>query len=347
MKKFIIKTTLFISPFIVLQLIALFLFNTKNGDLIRVGQMYEMFPSYRNNLTNELENQTYFEEINDINTSGKSIKYFLVGDSFTNDKNGYKNYLGFLSNEKVASLHLNLLVNDNPIQTLYALTKTDFFRNNKIEFAVVESVERYLAYRGNTFDPNITIEKTKYEPPFYEAERDFHFKLTDKEFPNKSIFTLPFNTFRYFNEAEDFNQIYRFNTKKNLFSVDKNEVFCYHEDLDLLADNNWPNNIENLKKALESLQIELEKQNVKLVFLPAPNKLTAYYDYIITEKKIEKPIILSEIENTTKKYIYVNPLKSVNAFDNNNKKDFYFYDDTHWSFLGSKAVAEQIISETK
>lgn len=347
MKKFLFKTTLFISPFIVLQLIAIFLFNTKNGDLIRVGQMYEMFPSYRKKLTNELENKSYFEEISDVNVSGQNIKYFLVGDSFTNDKNGYKNHLGYLSNEKVVSLHLNLLINDNPIQTLYALTKTDFFRNNKVEFAVVESVERYLAYRGNTFDTNIVIEKSKYEPPFYESETDYHFKLTDKEFPNKSIFTLPFNTFRYFNGAEDFNQIYRFDTKKKLFSIDKNEVFCYHEDLDLLADNNWPNNIENLKKALESLQIELEKQNVKLVFLPAPNKLTAYYDYIITEKKIERPIILSEIENTSKKYIYVNPLKGVNEFDKNNKTDFYFYDDTHWSFSGSKAVAEQIISETK
>lgn len=347
MKKFIFKTTLFLSPFIVLQLVALFLYNTQNGDLVRVGQMFERFPSYRENLNNEIANQTHFEVIDDINVKGKTIKYFLVGDSFTNDKNGYKNFLGYLSDGQVSSLNINLLINDNPFQTLYSLTKTDFFKNNKIEFVIVESVERYLAYRGNNVDKNLEFSKTKIELPISESRTDYHFQLTDKEFPNKSIFTLPYNTFRYFNRAEDFGQVYRFDSSEKMFSVDKNEVFCYFEDVDLIPDLNWPNNIQNLKNALNELQIELEKQNVKLVFLPAPNKFTAYYDQIVAKTPIEKSVILEEIENTPKKYIYVNPIKSINEFIKNGKKDFYFYDDTHWGFSGSKAVAEQIILETK
>lgn len=345
MKKFIFKTVLFLSPFIVLQSVVLVLHKTIGGDLIRVGQMFERFPNYRDNIHNELEGQTHFEVIDDINTSGKTIKYFLVGDSFTHDKNGYKNFLGYLSDEKVASLHLRLLINDNPIQTLYSLTKTDFFKKNKIEYAVVESVERYLVYRGNSFDKNLEFVTTQWIEPV--AEKDYHFELTDKQFPNKSIFTLPYNTFRYLRGDEDFDQIYRFDTKQKLFKIDKNEVFCYNEDVDLIPDLNWPNNIENLKNALNELQIALEKQNVKLVFLPAPNKFTAYYDQVSFKNPIEKSIILEEIEKAPKKYIYVNPLKSIKEFNDNNRLDFYFYDDTHWSFYGSKAVAAQLISETK
>jgi len=343
MKKFVFKTLLFLSPFIVLQLLLMYGYNTKGGDLLRVGQIYEMFPSYRNRIQNELENQVYFDEINDITIKDKKIKYLLIGDSFTNDKTGYKNFLGFLSEGNVSSLNSNFSVNDNPLQTLNALIKTDFFKNNEIEYVVIQAVERYFSSRTYGFNPDLEMQKSKIE---VTNPQDFKFVLFDQEFPSKTIFTFPYHTFRYLNEEEDFGLIYRFNTNIELFSVDKKEVLCYHDDFDNIEANNWHEVNSKLNAILNDFSEALAKEKVKLIFLPAPNKLTAYYDYIVPKEPNLKPVFLSGFENLSKKYIYVNPIKSIDKFIQSGRKDFYFYDDTHWSYFGSKAVAEQIISET-
>lgn len=345
MKNFIKKTLLFLSPFIILQSFTLIMYTTDKGDLMRMAEVYDFFPNYRSRLVNEIAGKKYFNIIDDINVKNQKIDYFLIGDSFTNDDNGYKNYLGYLSNEKVSNLNSELVININPFESLSALAETNFFKSNNVKYVILESVERSLFDRVNNFDKNIKYTKTE----VIEDNRvDHHLRLTDTEFPNKTIFTFPYHTISYILNKEKIDKVYRLDTNKELFSINKKEILLYQDDVTSSSENNKPEIATKLNDLLNKIDAELKKQNVKLIFLPAPDKLDAYYDNIINKNHFEKPSILEKLEKLPKNYIYVNPILTIKEYNKNTKNvDFYYYDDTHWSYNGAKEVAKQIINAAK
>lgn len=341
MKKFLLKSLIFIFPFAILQAITILGHRIDHGDLTRIGNIIELYPNYRENLWKDQKFDVHFKELESIDVENLKIKYLLIGDSFTFDGNGYKNQLGSLSNESVYSFHMKLLVDKNPLQTLSALIKTDFFKKNEVEYVILQSVERFLTLRANTFDKTIDHDFTnKVERKSLESN---HFKLSDREFPSKSIFKIPYMTTKYVMGYENLDRIYRFDTDKNYFSVDKNEVLVFREDVDFAPLNNNPLVIDKLNNILNDLQSELDSYGIQMIFLPAPDKMTAYYDLMITKDKYVKPNILKELANYKQKYTYINTLSIIDRFHKENKKDFYYYDDTHWSFKGAKEVASAVL----
>lgn len=344
MRKFVFKTLLFVAPFAILQIVYLIGYKTDHGDLTRLGNIIEFYPSYRKNLFENKDFTPFFKEIKDINLKNKNIEYLAIGDSFTFDEQGYKNELGALVKREVYSFDKKLLINGNPFQTLSALIKTDFFYQNKVEYVVLQSVERYLALRMDTFDENFLFEKSIKESDI-NIEKDNHFKISDREFPSKSIFIVPYLTFKYCRGDEYIKEIYRLDTNKELFSVDKKELLIFKEDIQNVNQNNNPIVAEKLNNTLNDLQNQLNKYNVKLVFLPAPDKMTAYFKNVINKDNYTEPLVLSRLEGLPKDYIYINTLEIINRY-NVLYKDFYFYDDTHWSFKGAREVAREIVSES-
>ncbi len=105
--------------------------------------------------------------------------------------------------------------------------------------------------------------------------------------------------------------------------------------------NNDVESVFNLNKELNDLSNKLKEKGVKLIVLPSPDKYDFYYDNIVDYKEYPKPLFFDHLDKMPKDYLYVNS-KQILRDEMKNKKDIYFYDDTHWSPWASQIIAKEL-----
>ena len=147
----------------------------------------------------------------------------------------------------------------------------------------------------------------------------------------------------------------------NFFSHQYGNIL-YYSSSDYMSNvkfNKWNDTkgwTKRLNESLNSLSTKLESEGVTLIFMPSPNKLTAYQDYLaiplpdtgeIHPKTREKVSSRSTFFETLelvkdKQYKFVNPKKIISKYLNNNFKDVYYFDDTHWNNIILSDLAEAI-----
>jgi len=148
---------------------------------------------------------------------------------------------------------------------------------------------------------------------------------------------------------------------ENFFSHQYGNIL-YYSSSDYMSNvkfNKWNDTkgwTKRLNESLNSLSTKLESEGVTLIFMPSPNKLTAYQDYLaiplpdtgeIHPKTREKVSSRSTFFETLelvkdKQYKFVNPKKIISKYLNNNFKDVYYFDDTHWNNIILPDLAEAI-----
>ena len=85
----------------------------------------------------------------------------------------------------------------------------------------------------------------------------------------------------------------------------------------------------------------LSQKGITLIVLPSPDKYGVYYEFIQNKANYPRPLFFDQMDGMEKDYIYINSKKILtNAV--NNKRDIYFFDDTHWSPWGSKLIAREL-----
>ncbi len=86
MKKFILKMSLFLVPFLILSINYIF-YEKSGGDLNRIGKV-SIEKDYRNLFTREFENKKYYLNLSEINLKTENkIDILTIGDSFSQQKN--------------------------------------------------------------------------------------------------------------------------------------------------------------------------------------------------------------------------------------------------------------------
>jgi hypothetical protein len=341
MKKFIIKGAIFILPIIFLQVYTMLFYTTLKGDLFRLGYIVDN-SDYRYIFKEEFERDIYFTNISDINLNSQyEYTVLTIGDSFSEQKgSGYQNYLA--KNDSIKIIHFDRFLNNNPIQTLYGILNGDFFNNINVDYVVLQSIERAFVKRTKKIDTKkiILIDSLIKEIKGHKFNLNKE-GLSDKLFSDR-IFKFPLYNILYFLDDNAYvSQTYRVNTKENLFSVNKNELLFYFGDLENMKINNDLESVFNLNKELNNLSNKLKEKGIKLIVLPSPDKLDFYYDYIVDNKKYPKPLFFEHLEKMPKDYLFVNS-KQILSGEMKNKKDIYFYDDTHWSPWASQIIAGEL-----
>lgn len=97
----------------------------------------------------------------------------------------------------------------------------------------------------------------------------------------------------------------------------------------------------NLNNELNNLSMLLSQKGITLIVLPSPDKYGVYYEFIQNKANYPRPLFFDQMDGMEKDYIYINSKKILtNAV--NNKRDIYFFDDTHWSPWGSKLIAREL-----
>jgi hypothetical protein len=337
MRTFIFKSAFFIVPFFILFIITKFLYSETEGpDLLRLGYIPNIYKDYRNNFPKK--NEEKFIALSAAKE--KKYKIMTIGDSFSEQgADGYKNYLA----EDYSVLHIDRFISKNQIQTLIDLLNGDFFNNYEIEYVVLQVVERHLMDQID----NIKIDKkldifqldsiiNKNKPIKNNFKYEFFSKTTIK-FP---LYYLPkyFTTDNYISSEVVYN--YDLNSKK-LFSNNSNKLLFYHFDIKKTLQNNDIKNANKLSNILNHISKILEGRNIKLIFLPSPDKYDLYYNNIVNKKGLPKPIFFDNFKSFNKEYIYID-LKNIFSNFIDTKPDLYYYDDTHWSPIGSEIISNTI-----
>lgn len=337
MEKFVTKLGLFALPFFFLFIVTTFLYSeSEEPDLLRLGCIPNIHKNYRNVFTTFKD-----ERFIKLSTAKKNkYKIMTIGDSFSEQgANGYKNFLA----EDYTLLHIDRYISRNQIQTLVNLCNGDFFEHYNVEYVILQNVERDLINNINNIEMNgkitvseidslISTYKTGNKPYRY----DF-FSRTTIEFP---LYYLP----KYF-FAKNYlsnEQVYNYDlSSKSSFSNHSNKLLFYHVDVINTPQNNNIENCEKLNKVLNDISRMLSKRNIELIFLPSTDKYDLYYELIVDKKGLPKPIFFDNFKSLKKEYYFVDSKSILSDYLNKNQ-DLYYYDDTHWSPIASKIIADNI-----
>jgi hypothetical protein len=346
MKKFIKKTILFGLPIIVLYFFTLFFYSTDKGGLLRQGYLIDI-GDYRSIFKKEFEQEILFSKVSNVNfNNSKNYTVLTIGDSFSEQFGyGYKNYLA--QNGNISILHLDRFLSKNPIETTYGILNGNMLDKIKVDYIILQSVERHIVTRAKKINCNqiITIDSLKkqikkYKDTLKKPDKSKFNKIFN--FPSQRIIKFPLQNLLYNFDVDAFDSgVYKVKTKKGLFSYDENELLFLTKDIDNVKINNNESALRKLNDELNYLSKKLGLRGIKLIVLPSPDKFDFYYDYIIDNKKFERPLFFENFEKLPKTYFYINSKKTLSQ-QIEYKKDIYFYDDSHWSPWASKIIAYEL-----
>ena len=341
MKNFIVKTSLFSLPIILLSLFTFLFYSTNKGDLKRIGYVINI-GNYRSIFKKELEQTDRLNKVSEINLDvSKKYTVLTIGDSFTGQIGyGYKNYLD--QKEDISVLYFNRFLAGNPLEATFSILNGDLLDKIKVDYLILQSVERKFLLRAisSKLDKKITINSIKTQIQQHNDTLKF-FKSKNIPFGNR-IVKFPLQNVKYFFDDNGFDsETYIVKTKQNLFSVNNNNLLFLNQDVDNLIVNNNPNNSIKLNELLNDLSNKLRAKDIKLIVLPCPDKYDLYYNYIIDNKKYPRPLFFENFEKLPKTYLYINSKKILKE-QMKYQKDIYFYDDTHWSPRASKIIANEL-----
>lgn len=341
MRKFIVKALFFSLPIAFLFVFTFVFYTTEKGDLIRIGYIINK-GDYRSIFKKELVQKNFYTNVSSLNfDQQKKFTVLSIGDSFSGQKGyGYKNYLAQKPN--ISVLHLDRFLTNNPIETAYGILNGDMLDKIKVDYIILQSVERHITRRVKKINKNriITIDSLKIQ--IKENEDKLKKEIEKESFPSQRIIKFPLQNLLYFFDDDAYgSDAYQVTTDEFLFSNDNNRLLFLSSDLKAVKENNNVKSLAKLNTTLNELSNRLGKKGIKLIVLPSPDKYDFYYDHIINTKKYPKPLFFERFQKYPKEYIYINSKKILKQHEKH-QKDLYFYDDTHWSPWSSKILANEI-----
>ncbi len=345
MKKLLYKTAFFTAPFFILFWVYSTYSSKEKGDLSRLGYIPKTLDYDFNVLfKKEINEKLNFDLISKIDLNKKNHYSILtVGDSFS--EQGGMSYQNAID-PSLKILHYDRFLHENPIETVDGLLNGDVLDNLKVDYIILQSVERSFVQRGVEFKNQSKITKKSIEK--LVAEHDQKSKNPEKKedtedkFFSKDIILFPLNNILYhFKDKPYGSRIYQVNTTKNLFSLNNNKLLFLDDDYSVIPVNNDSNNVKKLNTELNILAKKLKQKGIQLIVLPCPDKFDLYYDYIVNKNDYTRPLFFDLFRSLEKDYLFVDS-KKILQDKIKSTIDVYFYDDTHWSPIATKLVGEEI-----
>lgn len=331
-------------PFFLLHLWTFFKYSADKGDLLRIGYISDNFPEYRSVFKDDFSKDLKVIAIDEISTN-REYDILTLGDSFSEQGNfGYQNNL--VLDYGLSVVHVNRSFNINQFQALIGLINSDFFEKNSFRYVILEFIE---AGTYGLLD-QINWEK-EFEIREFQIQRAANFRSTSNRFvfPSDRIIKFPYyNLKRWIFPSGQCNEVYGLELNEEFFSVPSKELF-FHASNPFQTNNNDSLEIQKLNNLLNKISERLNENGVQLLVMPVPDKLDYYFDHVIDTRGFEPAQFFTILSHLPKNYDCINSyflLKEKGV----GKKDIYFFDDTHWSPIGTKIISEgifQILQNSK
>jgi len=338
MKKFIRRTLYFFIPIIFIHLFTFAFYNHEKGDLLRLGYVFDLYPNYRDTFKNDFNNPIKFTSISE-QPANKSFKILTIGDSYSDQMGwGYKNLLA----NDFSVLHIDRFISRNQVETLSSLINGDFFDTYHFEYVILQNAERHYIDNIDSLNSQKTLTVAELSA-FINAHKPKKEDLS-YTFPSSRAVKFPYYSAKYFlfDDCVLDGQVGKARlVTDELFSNRSSDLLFYEYDRFTVANNNDSSKVSRLNDILNSLSDQLKKKNVKLIILPSPDKYDLYYDFIQNKSQYIKPNFFSILNTMDKRYQYIDSPELLKKAIRE-KRDVYFYDDTHWSPVGARIIADEI-----
>jgi hypothetical protein len=329
MRKFIIKSLFYFAPFLCIYgTYKILNTNDFSGDIGKLGKISfgkEYFPYLeRNYLTDNLTVDTLILSYEKLQIDDAS-KICTIGDSFSKlGIYGYQNYLAHMLGYKI----INILRKNNLGQTntIMALLNSKIIDGSNCRVVILSSVDREVINQLNNIDFEIL-----YKTPLKVNDNQ------SKRQTNNSLHEL--FSFIRLNLNYD-NPIFSHNLKQEYFTHGRfsKTLFNYKDDMNFLKTSET--DIEKAKENLALLNKKFSERGIKLIFLIAADKYDVYRPFMLNNS-MPVDTTTDGLSNIPGVYV-INTKPMLQEMVQNEKKDVYMVNDTHWSYKASEAVAREL-----
>ncbi|KAB2813945.1 hypothetical protein [Phaeocystidibacter luteus] len=338
MIKLVWKSALFVLPFVILHLVNERYYADTSNELERIGLIYS---SARHAPDTAGVPKMYGELSNVFNRGEREFDYFIIGDSFTRQKrSGFQQKMGELMEGRVTTLTYQHSEMRSPFQELDNLLNGDFFDSVKVDYIILECVERMLIQRAVRFAPDsMTRTYSDVHAEFTRARTAV--RRDPVQFFSGNTVKVPLTNLMYlFSDKPLWSQTYVTQIDRPLFMHEPTTLMFYEGELD---ERVWWENIESpedsIVKCLKVLMDKADRRGIALYFLPAPDKFTVYRPYMLDDSYPATTPLLSNLEAMNHPR-YLPTLSFIQS--QIDQVPFYKFDNTHWSEAGSESVAEMV-----
>jgi len=293
-----------------------------SGDIGRLAGI-PFGHEYDDNLNKYLIKDTLFHTVVNIDELKQlNVQVLTIGDSFSQQGNsGYQNYL-CSKGLTVANVSRELF--SSPIQYTYNLMNETYIDSTTAKIIIVECVGRTLEGIIAKFDveKQDVPQQTPKVPNKWSVSRARDYILFRTHL-NSPILIAELNN-DYFSSEEP------------------RKLYFFKDDIQFLGINK--NMEEKTKHVFNVLSSKAEERGIKILWLIAVDKYDLYQDYIIdntfprmtVSEDINRIIGISPDLVISKQYL--KPLVDQGI------KDVFLFNDTHWSYKASEAIADELIS---
>jgi hypothetical protein len=331
MKKFIAYSLFFAIPFYLVLGYCFFIFRNGmlTGDIgwtgaIPFGKKYEMkfVPLYpKENKTVNYSNSTDLTR----------FKYLTFGDSFSQAAIiGYQNYFSQLVGDSVLNIRFGV---EGSEMTALRFLNAGLLNPKKVKLVVVETVERkFIA----------TLSGLNFEANSIENKKPSNYKCLNIDTLGKHPVTLD-KVFQWVRNSVglgeklvlktdlDFEAFTHKSRSKELHFLAEDISFNKYTDEQILQ----------AKKNLIRLHELFAQKGIRFVYMVAADKYDVYYHHILNNPYPRNPI-LDSFKDFSKEDWFMNTNEILRKQIDSGTKDLYKINDTHWSYLGHKLIAEEI-----
>ncbi|WP_242133233.1 alginate O-acetyltransferase AlgX-related protein [Aestuariivivens marinum] len=345
MKRFLNVLVLFCLPFVLFFVYGMFGYEKSGGDLNRLGKI-SISEHYRDTL---LANDTLpklwtnFSEI-DRNLEKGPIDVLIIGDSFSNQGTiSYYNFLASIITLNVFNFDYNAFnLGDyyNPIQLLFGIKNSGLIEEIKPKCIVLEIVERNVIEHFRNLDHNLQIDKAELKDRLYSPVIE-PLAFPVRTFFNDIVLYYRYGFFYKFNDHAYESQVYKLAMSDTLFSSGIDDLIFFEKDLINMHNTITEQNIELFNDGMNMLNKELESIGINLIVLVCPDKYDMYQDYIVNNRHPKNPFF-DILRSKNKTYDFIDTKTLFMPYLEKGIKDLYFADDTHWSPIASKIVAQEL-----
>lgn len=241
----------------------------------------------------------------------------VIGDSFAHTR--FQDHLAEKCNCSITTLYHGL-----EVEALDIFTTLLSINSNKIpKLVIIESVERTFLHRLSKIQVNTVL---KIDSIYYKP---------------KAKSKTPINVVQdfYKNKVGLNNVVNHVMLSRDLFTCKGKTI-----DLYFYVDDIFEYTETDLNKAYENLEF-LHKyaltQGIYLIYMVAADKYDVYQQFIV-DNPYKYNDLLSKGNRFDSLPYFINTKYVLTEAAENGVKDIYWADDTHWSPIGAKIVAEEI-----
>ena len=309
------------------------------GDLARIGyQVSSIHP--RVTIVTLPKKHIEFSE-----WKGEPIDIITIGDSFSNGGAGgtnsyYQDFIATLYGYRVMNINPSLF-GENYIEAIAALQQSGLLYEIKPKAILIESVGRYVISRfakPMKWEQKITRE-TLYKDLNVEQWGDGKPQKEKQYFITTANYKLPLYNFNYLfsPHAFHYSNVYRLQLSKPFFNVkNSSTLLAYQDDIGSIA-GITPDKVAVINDNFNHLSDLLKANNIQLFFMVAVDKYDLYHDYILHNPYDTNPLF-DLLRPSKKHYTFIDTKAILSTEIQNEQKDIFFADDTHWSYKASDAI---------